>query len=514
MPFSPKAWKNEAAGKTPLSAPALKDLEERLATYTDLKTPISVKEFGAKGDGVTDDTAAIQAAIDAAIAASRALYLPPGQYKITAELVADIDNFHIYGAGARVSVIVPAASTYNALSIGTGEGPNTGPTGYARDFGIAGGNAEPLKTGVAKGTGKAALHLNSMAVFEVSNVRVSGNHDIGFDLENNCYGTVFHMARTEYDDCRVAVNLRVGTENGEDILFHNCWLSGEVAAIHATQGKNYRVIGGQLSASRQAASAEDLRGVVILGKDYLTGEAGGDCGIFLETSIEYFQQCWAIRAFKQAVVKADASFHASGAKAALGFYKNSVHASSQIVLDACLFEGDYSAGSSMVVIEGAGSGSTWMERGSWGPYKDSKGETNANWNNMARRGEVSRAVGSRDGNIFYMQGMEFKVNSGILEVSELHKETWKPLISTGGAITSSGKLTAQGEIEVDGDLNHDGSKVGFYGTAPATKPTALTAATAETIDTTYGEQEKKTIENLRTRVNQLEEKLKSLGLLS
>lgn len=64
------------------------------------------------------------------------------------------------------------------------------------------------------------------------------------------------------------------------------------------------------------------------------------------------------------------------------------------------------------------------------------------------------------------------------------------------------------------DLDHDGTKAGFFGTAPTTKPTALTAANAETVDNTYGEPEAKTITNLRTRVNELEEKLKSLGLLA
>lgn len=50
---------------------------------------VNVKAFGAKGDGVTDDTAAIQAALIAvgSGAANRyVLYIPAGTYKITQKL--------------------------------------------------------------------------------------------------------------------------------------------------------------------------------------------------------------------------------------------------------------------------------------------------------------------------------------------------------------------------------------------------------------------------------------------
>ena len=52
---------------------------------------LNVKDFGAKGDGSTDDTAAIQAAIDYAVATGRrSVYFPAGTYIVTSPLHAQV----------------------------------------------------------------------------------------------------------------------------------------------------------------------------------------------------------------------------------------------------------------------------------------------------------------------------------------------------------------------------------------------------------------------------------------
>ena len=56
-------------------------------------------DFGAVGDGVTDDTEAIQAAVDAVIAAgSKVVYLPNGTYYVTA--LNNADKVIFMGDGA------------------------------------------------------------------------------------------------------------------------------------------------------------------------------------------------------------------------------------------------------------------------------------------------------------------------------------------------------------------------------------------------------------------------------
>ena len=59
----------------------------------------NVKDFGAVGNGVTDDTAAIQAAMDA-LPNGSALYFPRGRYVVSSTLNCERQHFRIYGESA------------------------------------------------------------------------------------------------------------------------------------------------------------------------------------------------------------------------------------------------------------------------------------------------------------------------------------------------------------------------------------------------------------------------------
>lgn len=160
MTFTPKSWGDFVAGGTPLRASALIDLETRVAAYSDLLTPVqmyagtgaptiaaplgtiysrtdagsnqlyikefgaatstgwspvatasgtvSVKDYGAIGDGVTNDTAAIQAAIADIPSGGGQVFFPTGRY--LANITVNKDDIMLAGLG-RGSVIVPATGT-------------------------------------------------------------------------------------------------------------------------------------------------------------------------------------------------------------------------------------------------------------------------------------------------------------------------------------------------------------------------------------------------------------------
>lgn len=71
---------------------------------------INVKDYGATGDGTTDDTVALQAAFSAVPTGGATVYFPVGDYKTTATI--DIPNkpgMRIVGAGCKASMIISAA---------------------------------------------------------------------------------------------------------------------------------------------------------------------------------------------------------------------------------------------------------------------------------------------------------------------------------------------------------------------------------------------------------------------
>ena len=123
-----------------------------------LRDTLSVKDFGAIGDGAADDTAAIQAALDAG--AGKCVYLPAGTYNTNAVLTVS-SNTSFYGDGnTSVISVQPTASTTtvnNGIFAGSSASPRTGITISSlkllgtNEVAISSAGPPPVTTAYARG---------------------------------------------------------------------------------------------------------------------------------------------------------------------------------------------------------------------------------------------------------------------------------------------------------------------------------------------------------------------------
>ena len=95
---------------------------------------LSVRDFGAKGDGAADDTEAIQRCLDAGVREKKAIYLPPGRYRTTRGF--RVESVTVQGAGMWYSTIFNRREDLNRKSAGVGFGVLG--TSVFKDFAIYG----------------------------------------------------------------------------------------------------------------------------------------------------------------------------------------------------------------------------------------------------------------------------------------------------------------------------------------------------------------------------------------
>lgn len=151
---------------------------------------LHVKDYGAVGDGIADDSAAVGAWIDAILAAEGVGYMSPGDYLLNSAVVrngVDGKRFAIIGAGLGVSrFIIPATNVDGGLHFNSTTTRDA--QMIARDFTIVTqgvGNGTGLKFSMPGG---GAQHQTSATL---ANIEVKGEDitqdvfDVGIDLAGN-----------------------------------------------------------------------------------------------------------------------------------------------------------------------------------------------------------------------------------------------------------------------------------------------------------------------------------------
>lgn len=158
----------------------------------------NVKAYGAKGDGVTDDSASIQAAIDAANAAGGGTVLAPtGSYKILTGLTLK-QNVLLVGTGMTATIIVCGKSGMDMVTlVGTSS------------------------TNQCSGLRDLQLHCNNLAT---RGIKVTDSWFVDFHR-------VFIEGASATDGALVTSTAGISSSH---VQFRQCWIRGATYDIHLT----------------------------------------------------------------------------------------------------------------------------------------------------------------------------------------------------------------------------------------------------------------------------------------
>ena len=149
-----------------------------------LEDTVSVLDFGATGDGTTDDTVSIQNALysflDGSVANRKILYFPPGQYKTTA--VLNIPPYAVIrGAGKEKSIIVSTSSTNVFRTVNSSTTRTTVNVSTSTSLDSAGGNQSrhieisDISIDMSTTTATVALDLDMCANSIFKNIKLIGS---------------------------------------------------------------------------------------------------------------------------------------------------------------------------------------------------------------------------------------------------------------------------------------------------------------------------------------------------
>ncbi|WP_080056719.1 glycosyl hydrolase family 28-related protein [Spirosoma aerolatum] len=190
---------------------------------------LNVKDsrFGAIGDGIADDTAAIQAAINFALASPKkwAIYFPYGVYKCSTVLTLPIHKANFVGDWAKLKF--PDITTGNLLTVtGSGSGAPYQQTGTVLEgMLIEGGSKANITNGMYfdTPTESGTSHIR------VTDCNVSGC-GVGVSFGNNAYCIAFDNLDSWNNG--IGIHMPPGTTNtGEGISLRNCVVHGNNIGI-------------------------------------------------------------------------------------------------------------------------------------------------------------------------------------------------------------------------------------------------------------------------------------------
>ena len=198
-----------------------------------LRDYVSVKDFGAVGDGVTDDTVAIQAAL--AAGAGGTVFFPEGTYIVDGSLLQMQDGTTVIGYGATLKLAAGTyASTRYFLGTGTGITYSSG-AGRTVDVTVLGikidGNISNVTvTGSASCYGINMYQVDGATIRDVTIKNLPGTtgngYGLAFSYSNDVIADNVAVNRTDRQNLIVweTQNARIVNCSLKDSYFRECIL--------------------------------------------------------------------------------------------------------------------------------------------------------------------------------------------------------------------------------------------------------------------------------------------------
>jgi hypothetical protein len=190
--------------------------------------PVNVKGYGAKGDGTTDDTTAIQSAIDT----GQRVVFPPGNYKITAALETFVNGQIIggegmesgkykitrSGAGAALVIAHPRVKLHDLEIVGTA----------SADDGVVCYNAN-----------RCSIERLNIQGFDGYGIKI--DQDYAVPDGNNNFVHINEVICNQNNIGIGAANIG-GDHNGIEVI--SAWCGSNDSHGLVIKGQNWRVFGG------------------------------------------------------------------------------------------------------------------------------------------------------------------------------------------------------------------------------------------------------------------------------
>jgi hypothetical protein len=206
---------------------------------------LHTKDFGATGNGSTDDTTNLQNWLNALKATSRCGFIDPGNYKISAALTfstTTANNLCIHGAGFYSSTLVPSNTSQDAIDITTTLANGGGP--QLDNFGIQPSGTQVSGTcisitGPASSGGILTAHISNLLISQCWNGILFTNSTASTSQTNYISGCL---------NACIVINNTGFVANG-DFGLHNTTVipaQTSVAGILVSAGSGLRIYGGKI----------------------------------------------------------------------------------------------------------------------------------------------------------------------------------------------------------------------------------------------------------------------------